>query len=372
MNFSYWEQETWLKHIDFTIVGSGIVGLSTAIHLKRRYPKAKILILERGVLPHGASTKNAGFACFGSLSEMIMDIDAADESALVDLVDRRRTGLALLRETSGDEAIDYKQYGGYELFLRHDEALYESCKSRINEVNKLLKPLIKDDVFTFRPDPFHFDGVYPELVYNPYEGQINTGAMMHALLKKATSLDIRILTQCKVTSYTASVDKVHIVTPYTEITSRQLFICTNGFAPQLLPDVEVVPARAQVLITKPIPNLEIKGTFHFDEGYYYFRNIDDRILLGGARNIDIEGETTSSIEVAEHIQTQLDKMLREVILPRYDTLEIDHRWAGIMGMGKQKTPIIHSLNHNVHYGVRLSGMGIAIGSQLGKELSERV
>jgi glycine/D-amino acid oxidase-like deaminating enzyme len=48
------------------------------------------------------------------------------------------------------------------------------------------------------------------------------------------------------------------------------------------------PARAQVLITKPIDSLKIKGTFHMDRGYYYFRNIDNRVLIGGGRNLDLK------------------------------------------------------------------------------------
>ena len=74
MNLSYWEIKNWLTNIDFTIVGSGIVGLNCALQLKQRYPTSKILILEKGILPQGASTKNAGFACFGSLSEIIDDL----------------------------------------------------------------------------------------------------------------------------------------------------------------------------------------------------------------------------------------------------------------------------------------------------------
>ena len=74
MNLSYWEIKSWFTNIDYTIVGSGIVGLSCALHLKERFPKAKILVLEKGTLPQGASTKNAGFACFGSLSEILDDL----------------------------------------------------------------------------------------------------------------------------------------------------------------------------------------------------------------------------------------------------------------------------------------------------------
>ena len=35
----------------------------------------------------------------------------------------------------------------------------------------------------------------------------------------------------------------------------------------------------------------LKGAFHYDEGYVYFRNIDNRVLLGGGRNL-AKAETT--------------------------------------------------------------------------------
>ena len=64
MKLSFWEQQQWFSNIDYTIVGSGIVGLFCALNLRELYPKAKILVLERDSLPNGASTKKAGFACF--------------------------------------------------------------------------------------------------------------------------------------------------------------------------------------------------------------------------------------------------------------------------------------------------------------------
>ena len=86
MNLSYWEQKEWLQNIDFTIVGSGIVGLSTAVFLKKRFPKSKILVLEKGILPQGASTKNAGFACFGSLSEILEDLKSHSVDEVLSLL----------------------------------------------------------------------------------------------------------------------------------------------------------------------------------------------------------------------------------------------------------------------------------------------
>jgi glycine/D-amino acid oxidase-like deaminating enzyme len=86
----------------------------------------------------------------------------------------------------------------------------------------------------------------------------------------------------------------------------------------------VKPARAQVLITEPIDNLDVRGTFHLDCGYYYFRNIGDRILLGGGRNLDFETETTTEFAQTEIIQNRLEQLLKEVILPQQD-FKIAHR-----------------------------------------------
>lgn len=74
MYLSYWEYKTWFKNVDFTVLGSGIVGLNCALKLREKFPKSKIIVLEKGFLPAGASTKNAGFACFGSMSEILEDL----------------------------------------------------------------------------------------------------------------------------------------------------------------------------------------------------------------------------------------------------------------------------------------------------------
>ncbi len=370
MNLSYWEQKTFLANIDFAIVGSGIVGLSCALSLRKKHPKAKIVVFEKGILPSGASTKNAGFACFGSMSEILDDLTTHSEEEVIQLVRNRLDGLRLLRKNLGDDPIAFQQHGGYELFSDDDTKLYETCLSKIDYINNLLKEVFlgENAVFSVKSDSFSFKKVKNRLIFNQFEGQIDTGRMMMALIQKCAKSEIFILNSTQITSFSSKNGQVSLIlNDSNEISAKQVFIATNGFASQFL-DQGVTPARAQVLITKPIKNLHIKGTFHLDKGYYYFRNIDDRILLGGGRNLDFEGEETSTLGTTQLIQNKLKDLLRTTILPE-TAFEIETAWSGIMGVGPQKKPIVRELVSNVYCGVRMGGMGVAIGSSIGAALA---
>ncbi len=334
MNLSYWEYKTWLSNVDFTIVGSGIVGLNCALKLRSRFPKAKILVLEKGILPQGASTKNAGFACFGSISEILSDLKNHSEEEVIQLVKKRWEGIQLLRQNLNDGNIDFQCYGGHELFLQSNGELYQKCLGQLKYVNELLKPVFGDFPFQKTPDGNGFGKIQENYISHIFEGQLDTGKLMEILLQKTRDCSINILNSVTVEEFSDLEDQVAIKTNVFDFKTKKLFIATNGFASELV-NQDVQPARAQVLITKPIANLRIKGTFHLDEGYYYFRNIDGRILLGGGRNLDFKGEETTVFGETQLIQVRLEDLLKEVILP--DTpFEVETRWSGIMGVGKQK------------------------------------
>jgi gamma-glutamylputrescine oxidase len=372
MNFSYWEQQEYFTEVDVAIVGSGIVGLFAAIELKTRMPKLKILVLERGVLPNGASTKNAGFACFGSISEILDDLEDTPENEVFALIEKRFRGLHKLRQTIGDKALHFEDLGGYEVF--DDEITFEKCAGKIDYFNKNLETLIGEKVYEVADEKikkFGFQKV-KHLIFNRFEGQINTGKMMKALLRKAYSLDIDVLNGIETLSLQPSGKNVYVVLQGGFILKAgRVIVATNAFAKELLPELSLVPGRGQVLVTSPIPNLPIQGAFHYDKGYYYFRNIDNRILLGGGRNIDFKTEETTTFGLTEVIQSKLTHLLREMLLPNTQ-YSIDYRWSGIMGFGKEIAPIVKKIYGNIYCAVKLQGMGVAIGSLVGEEVANLV
>lgn len=371
--WSYWECENYMKNIDFLVIGAGIVGYTTALSLKEKNPEAKVVILERGILPSGASSKNAGFACFGSATEIFDDIEQYGEELVWETVALRWKGLQTLRATIGDDSLDLQINGSWDLITDAENSLYERVVPKIDYYNvKIAEITGEQKVYTVDTNVanrFGFKNVNNS-ISNRLEGQINTGMMNQAFYQKVIAADIRVLFGAEVNEITQNQSSATAQTSIGDFEAAQIAVCTNGFAKQLLNE-EVEPARAQVLITKPIPNLKIKGTFHYQQGYYYFRNINDRILFGGGRNLNKLGETTTEIALTDEIMRSLKYLLRTIILPDI-TFEIDHEWSGIMGVGNSKKPIIKKVSQSIFCGVRLGGMGVAIGSLVGQDLATMI
>lgn len=366
VNFSYWELKSFLAPADVIIVGGGIVGLSSAIFIKKRWPRRRVVVLERGVLPSGASTKNAGFACFGSAGEVLDDLTHMDEAMVTATIRLRWEGLQVLRNLIGDRVLSYKAFGGYEVFS--DRLAAETCMNALPYLNGLMREATGNKItYVKQPDAsvkMGFRGI-SHIIRNRYEGQLDTGQMMQGFIRMAQNLGVELLNGVEVEAISDLGSKVALNTTVGYLSAKNVVVATNGFAAQLLNVNMVQPARAQVLITEPIEGLKLKGAFHFDQGYYYFRNIDGRVLLGGGRNLDFKGETTYSMETTPLIQTALDKLLKTVIVP-YSSVKVAHRWAGIMGVGPEKKPIIEPVSANVIAAVRMGGMGVAIGSKVGQ------
>lgn len=366
---SFWEQKEYIENIDFLVVGAGIVGSSTALHLKMRYPDSKIVILERGFLPCGASTKNAGFASFGGPVELMDDLKKQDAALVWDTVLARYEGLVYLRELLGDQAMDYQQNGGWDLITLEQNNIANEVRDQLTSMNEeFIKITGRKGFFEDKKavDTFGFAGVDTAFKI-ALEGQIDTGKMMYRYHQLLIEAGIKILYGISVLSIDK--DNCSVVTTIGEMKATKIAVTTNGFTKQLLNDEDVLPARAQVLVTSPIPNLKIKGTFHYDFGYYYFRNFENRILLGGARNMDISGETTYEMTTTPLIQNRLKEMLTKMIVPNTE-FSIDYQWSGIMGLGKSKFPIIKKINETIAVGARLGGIGVALGTNVGKKLAE--
>jgi gamma-glutamylputrescine oxidase len=373
MNFSYWEFEGFFRDADIIVVGAGIVGLSAAIEIKTLHPQYNVLVLEKGTLNDGASSKNAGFACFGSASELLGDMETMSEMAVLSLVEMRFQGLKRLRSLLGEKALGFEPCGGHELFSANERQLYEKCAEQLDRLNRLLSPIVGGPTYTVNPTLPKQQGFgkITQCITNAYEGSIHTGNMIRALIDLAREKDIRILNGIEVESVQSTSEGAVLKIENLSVKCKRLVICTNGFARQFLPARDVIPARNQVIVTSEIPGLKVDGTFHMNEGYVYFRNINQRILIGGFRHLSKEEETTSSPGSTSIIQKALNDCLTQIVIPEH-SYSIDYSWSGIMGVGQSKEVIVEEVQPNILCAVRLGGMGVAIGTLVGARVAALV
>jgi len=372
---SIWEKESFFAPRDIIIIGSGFVGLWSAYYLKKYNPELSIAIVDRGIIPTGASTRNAGFACFGSVTELMADTAKMGEDKMLDIVEMRFKGLQKIRKIFHHKEIDFKESGGYELLTNAQKTDINRLRSDIDWLNRKLTKI------TGMPKSYHLDdrkisefgfASVDHLIENKLEGQLHPGKLSQALLRLVGSMGVTILNGMEIKRFENINGKIELQTNHSfSLSADRILICTNAFAKQLLPELDVEPARGQLLMTSPIPHLKFKGTFHFDEGFYYFRNLGDSVLLGGARNKAIEQEHTYELSTSDSIQQELERFLHEVILPN-EKYTIVHRWSGIMGIGAEKKPIVKQITGNIFSAVRMAGMGVALAPQIGKTIAKQM
>ncbi|TDX86091.1 NAD(P)/FAD-dependent oxidoreductase [Epilithonimonas xixisoli] len=369
MNPSIWELETFYRKREIIIIGSGFTGLWTAISIKEKFPEKSVLIVERNPIPMGASTRNAGFACFGSLTEIISDSEKMGWEKTLDLVKMRFEGLQKIQNYFANDEIDFDLCDGYEIL--NDEFALE----KLDEVDQHLFPITKtENTFKIVNEKIKEFGLGKSefLVENLCEGSLHSGKLLMKLVEKCHELKVEFLCGTEVESVSELENEVEIkINKNLILKSEKVIFCTNAFSSKFLESEEIIPARGQIILTEPIENLKLKGTFHYDEGFYYFRNLGNQILLGGARNQDFETEKTTNFETTEFLQNHLEQFLKEVILPNQD-FKIAMRWSGIMAMGSEKTPIVKQISERQFCAVRLSGMGVALAPKIGEMVCDLV
>jgi gamma-glutamylputrescine oxidase len=361
---SIWEKEGWLGKVDVLVAGGGLLGLWTAYELIKRKPGTRILLLEQSAIPMGASTRNAGFACFGSPTELMHDAAIIGVDAMLEIVEMRFRGIRKILSVLGEASVEYDPVGGFECV----DKLPDNFDDRLQQLNAWLAPIMNtSETFSdasHKMKDFGLQG-FEAMYENNMEGGVHSGHLVHALAKLVQQMGVTVLYGVGVDEWEQVKGAVVVRTKDgNALLAKKLVLATNAFLSGQLKELNIMPARGQVLLTKPIEGLALKGTFHFDEGFYYWRNLGNRILLGGARNKDFKGEQTIDFATTAIIQNALEAFLMQhmpaVFNDRNMEEMIEMRWSGIMAMSANKKPVLKEIEKGVWAAMSCNGMGVAL------------
>lgn len=419
IEFSYWEKSALSEAWDFVVVGAGVTGLHAAIEIKRRNPRMKVLVLEARSLGAVASTRNAGFLCLGSPSELLADYQNLGEDSLIDLLAAKWAGIQRTLYLLGGNAIGLRNVRGYEVMAMekspysHAVPSHEAVITGLPSLNTLLESAAARALpFTpkrrqkgatrHKPLPTPYFGEWqafprgntahpspwgPEamgLIPMAWEGQVNPFLLRESLLRYARNLGIRIQKGLEFVQRDGHCLVVKPVGPFGHevstkfvntliIKSKSVIYATNALTKDLQIDqsVSVVPQRGQMWSTAPLNAVDIarlNGNYHADRGYLYYRTHAGRLLLGGGRNQDFDTEQTTEWSENQRISEYLKAYSVDVLgLP--PDLEWESRWSGTMGFTQSGLPHCLDLQNGDWLVAGMNGMGMALGPEMGRRVA---
>ena len=112
---SFWELDRYAGPWDYAVIGAGITGLNAALEIKIQEPRSRVLVLESRQTGAVASSRNAGFLCLGSPSEMCALLDTQGETAWLHWTAAKWAGIQRLLRLMGSKSLRYQKVKAYEL-----------------------------------------------------------------------------------------------------------------------------------------------------------------------------------------------------------------------------------------------------------------
>ncbi len=419
IELSFWENLAFTGPWDFVVVGAGVTGLHAAIEIKRQQPRFKVLILEARALGTVASTRNAGFLCLGSPSELQADLEKLGESDLIELISAKWSGIQRTLNLLGGNAVGLRNVRGYEVFAkeysRYSQAVssHDSVVQDLPKLNQILaeastKPIPymsnrrRKGAMMQKPLPAPYFGDWkafqgglsaPSNPWGPeaagllpmaWEGQVNPFLLRESLLRYARNLGIRIqeglqVVQSDAQNLTVRSDLSNKDDINNEssnilnIKAKNIIIATNALTKNLFHDqiAPIIPQRGQMwhsAALRPVDLERLNGNYHADRGYIYYRTYQDRLLLGGGRNQDFNLEQTTEWSENQLISDYLKSYSVDVLGLSPD-LEWEFRWSGTMGFTESGLPQCKDLQNGKWLVAGMNGMGMALGPEMGRRVA---
>ena len=367
---SIWEKQAWLAPADIVVAGAGLLGLWTAIELKKRKPEWRIVVAEAQAIPLGASSRNAGFACFGSAGELLADISKMGENAAMQVVLERYRGIQKINASCKAADIDLRWIGGYECLQQNNAS---AVKEALPMLNKLLQQTIGvEDVYQLATDAVGLFGLkgFKEVIANRAEGVLHSGYYLKMLERRAAAMEIEVLYGLRIDEVVALPSGMQINSSRGIFFAQQIVYTTNAYLSGQFPHLGIKPGRGQMVLLQPEKSIQWEGAFHASEGFYYWRNLNGNLLLGGGRHLFMKAEETMKVETSEAVINHLMAFANAHLLA--GKARLLQQWAGIMAFTPNKQPMLKQTNDGVWAATCCNGMGVAISPTFAEQIAAKL
>jgi glycine/D-amino acid oxidase-like deaminating enzyme len=335
--------------VDVAVVGGGVTGLSSAFTLASG--GLRVRVHEARTVASGASGRNGGFALRGGAmpyDQARATLGAGRAAALWQLTERT---LDRMEELAGDAL---RRVGSLRLAADEKEraellAEYEA---------------LRDDGFAAEwvDDPGgRLTGRYPGALLHPNDGALTPGRWIRRLASLAAEAGAELREHDRVVSLDA-------------LEAEAFVIASDGYPAGLVRELDAVvaPTRGQVVVTEPLGEVLYGRPHYARHGFDYWQQLPDgRLVIGGRRDLDLDGETTAEEATTPEIQSALEALIAELV---GRTPAITHRWSGIFGMSPDALPLVGAVpgHDGVWVSRGYSGHGNVLGLACGDLVAKAI
>ncbi|HKU15440.1 MAG TPA: FAD-binding oxidoreductase [Steroidobacteraceae bacterium] len=354
---------------DVCVIGAGIAGCSTALHLAER--GYRVVLLEAQRVGFGASGRSggqaiAGYACGQSKLEQLVGFENARR-----MWDISVAGLQLIRERVERHAIDCDlHWGQMHVAIKarqREELLAEQQDLEQRYGYTQLRFMERAQVESLLATQRYCAGLY-----DAGSGHLHPLNYTRGLAAAAHAAGVQIFENSAVTD-------VHIADPATvrtangSVQARFVALCCNAYGDPLIRALRarIMPVGTYIVATESLGQARVESLLRenvavSDSNFvldYFRRSADHRLLFGG--RVSYSG--------ADAFDTARATRRRMVgVFPQLADARIEFAWGGYVDITMNRGPDFNRLAPNVYYLQGFSGHGIALTGIAGQLVAEAI
>ena len=354
---------------DVVVVGGGVTGLSTALHLAEL--GAKVVLLEAEEPGCGASGRNGGQVNPGlkhepdeverdygkDLGARMNAFAGAAPAFVFDLIERHGIRCDARRNGTLRAAIRAKH-------AAQVRAAAERLARRGAPVELLEGASLERATGTAR---------YIVAMLDRRGGDLNPLSYARGLARAALAAGAAVHGGTRALAMKRAGAHWQVATAAGTVSARHVVLATNGYTDQLWPNLRhtIVPLFGAIAATAALPETIARGVMPsraalYESGtvtVYYRVDTHQRLLIGG-RGPMREISATANIP---HLLAYA-----RVLWPALAQTQWTHAWGGRLAMTPDHYPHIHEPADGVLVCLGYNGRGVAMGTALGAQLARRI
>ena len=361
---------------DIAILGGGFTGVSSALHFKKRFPEAKVVLVEASHLGAGASGRNGGL-----MLNWVNGIHTDDVADAKRIFDATKMGIDLIESMikEHDLVVAYRRDGTIEAFT--DEGRAEAAKRGIGALQAAGIP-IRFVEGSELAEYIEFEGVHGGIV-DPTAGQIDGVDLIRGLRPVLRKLGVEVYENSPVVGVLEG-PSIEVKTKEGSIDAGAIVLGTNGYTPELgYFSSGIVPLHSHLIATEPLPADQWKKigwgkiagfSDDLDRLAYGCMTKDGRVVFGGGSNQAYSYVFGSRPRYGRSAEASFEAVHKTMLkyMPRAANVKITHRWTGTVALTLSRVCTMGKLgkHNNIYYALGYSGHVITLANLAGKVLTD--